>query len=135
MDLTQQDSAEACLQRIKTAWDAGDARRYAAEFTQDATYVIFLGDAQMGRAEIERTHIDVLGKWQRDMKMAVKPLSVRTIAPDVVSILTAGGLGKAEPIAYDKLQTFVFVRTGDGWKCAAFQNTKMSGSSMSLHNA
>jgi uncharacterized protein (TIGR02246 family) len=59
------DTVEACLDRIRSAWDAGDAHAFVAEFTEDATYVIFLGEALTGRAEIEATHLDVLGKWQR----------------------------------------------------------------------
>lgn len=128
------DSAEACLGRIQAAWNAGDARAYAAQFTDDATYVIFMGDALSGRAEIETTHVDVLGKWQKGMKMAVRPISVRKLGNDVVSILTVGGLGPAEPIAFDKLQTFTFVRSGGKWTCAAFQNTKMSSRAEALYN-
>ncbi len=128
------DSAEACLGRIRDAWNAGDAHTYAAQFTNDATYVIFLGDALAGRAEIETTHVDVFGKWQKGMKMAVRPLSVRRLSGDVVSILTIGGLGPAEPIAFDKLQTFTFVRSGGKWKCAAFQNTRMSARAEATFN-
>jgi hypothetical protein len=29
-----QDTIEACLDRIKLAWKAGDARAYAGEFTE-----------------------------------------------------------------------------------------------------
>jgi uncharacterized protein (TIGR02246 family) len=77
-------------------------------------------------AKIEATHKDVFEKRQRGTKMAVRPLSVRRVAADTVSILTIGGLGKAEPIRYDKFQTFLFVRQGDRWACAAFQNTQMN---------
>jgi uncharacterized protein (TIGR02246 family) len=128
------DAAQACLARIKSAWDAGDAPAYAAEFTEDATYVIFLGEALFGRHEIEATHRDVFEKWQRGTKMAVRPLSVRIIANDAVSILTIGGLGNAEPIHYDKFQTFTFVRRGDRWACSAFQNTRMNANAEAAFN-
>jgi uncharacterized protein (TIGR02246 family) len=124
--VTQEDTVEACLGRIKSAWDAGDAHAYAAEFTEDATYVIFLGEALFGRTEIEATHVDVLGKWQKGTKMAIKPLSVRRLGDNAVSVLTLGGLGSAEPVAYDKIQTFTLVRRKGRWACSAFQNTKMS---------
>jgi uncharacterized protein (TIGR02246 family) len=129
------DTVEACLDRIKSAWDCGDALAYAAEFTEDATYVIFLGEALQGRAEIEATHVDVLGKWQKGTKMAVKPLSVRPLSEDVISVLTIGGLAHAEPIRFDKLQTFTFVRRNSRWKCSAFQNTKMSARQAGAFNA
>lgn len=123
---TSTDTVEACLERIRSAWDRGDAQAYAAEFTEDATYVIFLGEALRGRAEIESTHVDVLGKWQRATKMAVRPLSVRSLGENVTSVLTIGGVGRMEPIRFDKLQTFIFVRRDGRWMCTAFQNAKMS---------
>lgn len=129
------DTVEACLERIRSAWDRGDAHAYAGEFTEDATYVIFLGEALRCRAEIAATHVDVFGKWQRGTKMAVKPLSIRSIGKDTVSILTIGGLGDAEPIRFDKLQTFTFVRRNGRWMCSAFQNTKMSARVEGAFNA
>ncbi len=128
-------TVEACLDRIRSAWDRGDAQAYAAEFTEDATYVIFLGEAMRGRAEIESTHVDVLGKGQRGTKMAVRPLSLRSLGEDVVSVLTTSGLGHAEPIHFDKLQTFTFVRRNNRWLCSAFQNTKMSSRVEDAFNA
>lgn len=129
------DTVEACLDRMRSAWDRGDAQAYAAEFTDDATYVIFLGEALRGRAEIESTHIDVLGKWQKGTKMAVRPLSIRSLGEGVTSVLTIGGLGRADPIGFDKLQTFVFVRRDGRWKCSAFQNTRMSSRVEDAFNA
>jgi hypothetical protein len=58
--------------------------------------------------------------------MVVKPLSVRALGEDVILALTIGGLGKQEPIRYDKIQTFTLLRRNGRWRCAAFQNTKMS---------
>ena len=58
--------------------------------------------------------------------MVVKPLSVRALGEGAVSVLTVGGLGKAEPIRYDKIQTFTLVRRNGRWSCSAFQNTRMS---------
>ncbi|MBB4685888.1 SgcJ/EcaC family oxidoreductase [Amycolatopsis jiangsuensis] len=122
----QQDTVEAFLSRIADAWNAADATAYAREFTEDATYVIFLGDALRGRAEIESTHVDVLSKWQRGTKMLVKPVSVSMVDENTASVLTIGGIGAGEPVEYDKFQTFTLVRRDGRWQCAAFQNTEMS---------
>lgn len=120
--------------RLTAAWDAGDAAAYGGLFTDDATYVIFLGELLSGRAEIERKHVDVLGRWQKGSKMIVKPLSVRDIGSDARILVTVGGIGAVAPITYDKLQTFTLVRHGDGWLCAAFQNTAMSDEARQLYN-
>lgn len=121
-----QSAVETFLDQFRAAWDAGDARSYAALFTDDATYVIFLGDALLGRDAIERKHVDVLGRWQKGTRMAVKAVGVHPLGDDVCSVLTVGGIGREAVIPYDKLQTFTLVRQGDSWLCAAFQNTGMS---------
>lgn len=120
------DTVEDFLARITRAWNDADAAAYAREFTEDATYVIFLGDALRGRAEIERTHVDVLTKWQRGTKMVVEPVVVTKLDEDVATVLTMGGIGRSTPIEHDKFQTFTLLRRDGRWQCAAFQNTEMS---------
>src|SRR5271166_711811 len=129
-----QVAVEDFLDRFRMAWDAGDARAYAALFTEDATYVIFLGEAMIGRNEIERNHVDVCGRWQKGTKMAVKAIGVQSLGADVCSVLTVGGIGENAPIAYDKIQTFTLVRRGDRWLCAAFHNTAMSDRAKTAFN-
>lgn len=80
-------------------------------------------------------HVDVFGKWQKGTKMVVKPLSVRPLCEEAMSVLTIGGLAHSEPIRFDKLQTFTFVRRNGRWMCSAFQNTKMSPREEGAFNA
>ena len=127
-------TVDGFLDRFRTAWDAGDARAYAALFTEDATYVIFLGEAMVGRNEIERNHVDVFGRWQKGTQMGVKAIAVQSLGADVCSVLTVGGIGQKTPIAYDKIQTFTLVRRGDRWLIAAFHNTAMSDRAKTAFN-
>lgn len=133
-----EDTVENFLARITEAWNAAAAAAYAREFREDATYVIYLGDALLGRAEIERTHVDVLTRWQRGTKMIVEPVAVTILGKqDVATVLTIGGLGPAETAEvaeYDKFQTFTLVRRDGRWRCAAFQNTEMSDHAKHRHN-
>ena len=128
------DEAQQFLDRLVAAWDAGDAATYAGLFTEDATYVIFLGEVLSGRTEIERNHVDVFGRWQKGSRMAVTPLNVRKVGRDTCILLTVGGIGSTAPISYDKFQTFTLVRTDDGWLCAAFHNTAMSTEARQRYN-
>ncbi len=120
------DTPDACLDRIRRAWDAGDAHASGQEFTVDATYVIFLGDLLDGREKIEQNHVDVFSKWQKGTKMIVEPISTRTLSSDVVTILTKGGIGTSSPLQYDKLQTFTMILREQRWLRAAFQNASMN---------
>lgn len=122
----QADTVEAFLERVRQAWDAGDARTYAEQFAPDASYVIFLGDALFGRAAIEQTHHDVFTKWQRGTRMVVRPLDVRLVSTDTAVVTTIGGIGTGDVIGYDKFQTYTLHRADGRWECVAFQNTEMS---------
>ena len=121
---TESTEVLAALDRIRAAWDAGDASALAAEFTVDATYVIFVGLYDRGREAIRRSHVPVFEKWQRGSRMSMRVLDARFPAPDVAIVLTEGGIGKRSRIPHDKVQTFVMVRDDDTWRCAAFQNTR-----------
>ena len=123
--MTAATTPEEVLSLFRQAWDAGDAEAYAQLFTEDATYVIFLGDILMGKDEIRRTHHDVFTKWQKGTKLLVKAVSTRQVDADTVVLLTVGGIGVTE-IVYDKFQTFVLVRREGRWLIAAFHNTEMS---------
>ncbi|WP_407358717.1 SgcJ/EcaC family oxidoreductase [Microbacterium sp. LTA6] len=124
--MTTNDAQEidAFLAEMRDAWASGDADRYASMFTEDAVYVIFVGIASLGRKAIARDHEPVLTKWQRGSQMSMRVLDRRLIAHDVAVVLTEGGIGTRARIPHDKMQTFTLVRTADGWRCAAFQNTK-----------
>ncbi len=122
------------FERIRLTWNAGDARAYASEFAEDATYAIFLGDALLGRDEIEKSHIDVLTNWQKGSQMIVKVISSRRLGDNAASVLTVGGVGKDRNIKYDKMQTFTMIRCDGRWVCTAFQNTKMNRRARRAYN-
>ena len=128
------DTVEGFLARIRQAWDAGDAKAYGEQFAEDASYVIFLGDAMFGRPEITGTHHEVFTKWQKGTRMTVRPLSVRRVSEDIVVVVTAGGIGADAPVGYDKLQTYVLRDRGGRYECVAFQNTEMSKRALAQYN-
>lgn len=125
------DTIEACIERIRKAWDAGDPIAFAAEFTEDATYVVYFGLPLRGRSEIERMHVEPLGRGTR---MRIKVLSARPLAEDTASVLTVGGVGMDAETPYDKVQTLTLLRKGGRWMCASFQNTEMSPDAKRLYN-
>jgi uncharacterized protein (TIGR02246 family) len=115
---------DALLAALRDTWARGDAAAYADLFTPDASYVIYVGGISLGRAAIRRDHEPVLGKWQKGSRMEMRVLDVSPIAPGVVRVLTEGGVGTGKRVPLDKVQTYVLVRGEEGWRCAAFHNTK-----------
>ncbi len=122
-----QTSIEHALDLMVAAWEAGDAPAYANLFTEDATYVTFIGTVSRGRAAIARDHEPVLTRFQNGSRMRVRVTDTRFIDNDLAIVVSEGGVGKGDRIPLDKIQTFVFKREADGtWLCTAFQNSKKS---------
>jgi uncharacterized protein (TIGR02246 family) len=116
----------ALLDALRQSWDAGDAEAYAQLFTEDATYVIYTGVAYCGRTAIRDSHAPVFSRWQKGSRMAMRVLRWHRVSDDVVVVLTEGSVGTGRTLPYDKLQTCTMRRTPQGWRCAAFQNTRKS---------
>ena len=127
------DTIEAFLARIVSAWNAGDATAYAEEFTDDASYVVFMGLVLTGHASIEAEHAPVFSTYQRGSRMTIRVLDLRMIADDVAIVVTVGGIGTRRRIPEDKVQTFTLVREEGRWRCAAFQNTKQQRFMLRMH--
>lgn len=131
MSTDRVDTIEDCLERIRAAWNAGDAKAFAAEFTEDVTFVVWTGVPLLGRLEIERAHVDVLAKGT---SMKLRVLSTAFPADDVAVVLTVAGVGKGTAIPFEKMQTSTLVRQKNQWRCAAFQNTEISPDAKRLYN-
>lgn len=125
------DTIEACIERIQKAWGAGDPAAFAAEFTEDATYVVYFGLPLRGRPEIEKMHVEPLG---RGTHMRMKVLSARPLTNDVSSVLTVAGVGMDAAPPYDKVQTLTLLRRDGRWICASFQNTELGADAKRLYN-
>jgi uncharacterized protein (TIGR02246 family) len=121
------------MARLSAAWNSGDATAYAAEFTPDATYVVFDGTVLRGRGEIEDGH-----RWLFDGPLKGSTMDfatggpapeVRLVSPGVAHVLAGGGgvrpQGAAELTADRKsVVSLVLVEDGDAWLVTAFQNTR-----------
>ena len=123
--------------RLAAAWDAGDAAAYAALFTPDATYVVFDGTVLAGAKAIEDVHRWLFEGPLRGSRMSgsrtagadAAPPDVRYLRPDVALTLVRGGArpdGETE-LTPDRASvvSLVLVDTPEGWRIAAFQNTRV----------
>jgi uncharacterized protein (TIGR02246 family) len=118
--------AREFLARLAAAWDAGDARAYAACFTREASYVTWLGELLQGREQIDSVHDEVFTRWASGKKMRVEHISATETGPDCWVVLTVGGIGNGPDITLDKFQTLVLLREGGSVGCVAFHNSAMS---------
>jgi uncharacterized protein (TIGR02246 family) len=124
---------DAVLAALAAAWDAGDAAAYAQLFAPDATYVVFDGTVLRGQQEIEDVHRWLFEGPLKHSRMsgmpAQPPPPVRFLRPGVAHVVVAGAVtpeGAPAP-GPDRasVASFLLLDTEDGWRIAAFQNTRV----------
>ena len=114
------------LDRVREAWNAGDAAAYAALFTEDADYITYFGLNMKGRQAIEDGHREL---FTMPIKIEGRgEPAVRMLGDGVALVVATGGStveGKPDP-SRDSVLTYTAVETQEGWRFASFQNTRVS---------
>jgi uncharacterized protein (TIGR02246 family) len=106
----------------------GDAKAFAALFTEDADFVVITGRYLKGRNEIVTYHAGLFADGFRGSHLDVTSVTIRFLRPDVavarvVTKRTENG-GKEMRTS---LPMFVFTKQGESWLITAVQNTLTSG--------
>ncbi|MFE9566199.1 SgcJ/EcaC family oxidoreductase [Streptomyces sp. NPDC006487] len=119
-------SVRAVLDRLVAAWERHDAEAYGELFTEDASYVTYVGTFYRGRRDIVDSHRTLFAGFLKGTRLADEVLDVRFYGPDVAVANGRGDTYKGKrPAKPTKVQTYTLVRDPDGqWRIAAFQNTK-----------
>ncbi|MGW0879943.1 SgcJ/EcaC family oxidoreductase [Streptomyces sp. NPDC002671] len=114
------------LDELVAAWERHDADAYGSLFTEDATYVTFVGTFYQGRQDIVESHRALFGAFLKGTKLADEVLDIRFPGPDLAVVNGRGDTYKGKrPRKLTKIQTYTLVRRLDGeWRIAAFHNTK-----------
>jgi uncharacterized protein (TIGR02246 family) len=124
-----QDDQQAVTEVIAglvDAWRRHDADAYGAAFTEDATYITFVGTYYRGRRDIIESHRTLFSKYLEGTRLADEILDIRFLGPDTAVVTGRGESYKGDrPKKLTKVQTYTLVREPSGqWRVAAFQNTK-----------
>ncbi|MET8333391.1 SgcJ/EcaC family oxidoreductase [Streptosporangium canum] len=125
----QRAEITAIMNQLNDAWARLDADAYGALFTEDATYITFVGTYYSGRTDIVESHRTLFAKFLKNTKLAGEIIDIRFYGPDTAVVTGRGDTykGSKPPKAskMSKLQTTTFVREADGqWRIAAFHNTQ-----------
>lgn len=117
----------AVLQRLYTAWAAGDADAFAALYTEDATAVlpgVFHADRAALRASMAAWFAGPLkGSRAVDEEKSVRILGDAAIVISRSIVLLAGEQDMpADAAGRTVTATWVMARTDAGWKIAAYAN-------------
>ncbi|HEX3269497.1 MAG TPA: SgcJ/EcaC family oxidoreductase [Ktedonobacterales bacterium] len=116
----------AVIASLLDAWARHDADAFGALFTDNATYITWLGTYSCGRREIAESHRALWTKFLKGTRLADQILDVRLVGPDTAVVTSRGDTYKRKrPKKLTKVQTYTLVHESDGhWRIAAFQNTK-----------
>lgn len=117
-----QSGPEEAVSGLMAAWNVKDAQAFAAQFTEDATFVNVNGNLWISRQVIEDRHANA-GIF-KSSHAELKPESVRLLTPDValmhVSWKITGDARDSEPRSY--LMTMVVSKREGLWFIVAAQN-------------
>ncbi|MCY0937641.1 SgcJ/EcaC family oxidoreductase [Streptomyces sp. H34-S4] len=123
-------AVQAVLNRLASAWEHHDAEAYGELFTEDATYITYVGTFYQGRRDIVESHRTLFAGFLKGTRLADEILDVRFYGPGVAVVNGRGDTYKGKrPEKLGKIQTYTLVRDTDAgadgqWRIAAFQNTK-----------
>lgn len=126
------DEAEvrALFQRMVTEWNRGDAAAFAAVFTEDSDYVPFDGSHLRGRTANADLHAELFASVLAGSRLVGEVASVRFVTPDVAVMHTTGAVllawQRRPAPSRRSIQTLVAVRRAEGFRFAAFHNTRVT---------
>lgn len=124
-DAADTKAIRALLDRLTEAWSRGDGAAYAAGFTDDATYITFVGTLYQGADDIGGAHQTLFDSFLKGTCLASEVSRIRFYGADTAVVITRGDTYKGKPGQPSKIQTYTVVRQTDGqWLVAAFQNTQ-----------
>ena len=105
----------ALFARLTEAWNRGDGVAYGECFTEDATYVAWVGTVYRGGEDIGRTHQVLFDTFLKDTKITTEAEpEVRFYGQDVAVMTTRGDVGKKAKTP-TKVQTTTVVRQNGEW--------------------
>jgi uncharacterized protein (TIGR02246 family) len=117
-----QSGPEEAVSGLMAAWNLKDARAFASQFIEDATFVNVNGALWIGKKDIEDRHAKA-GIF-KSSHAEIKPDSVRLLRPDIalvhVSWTITGDPRDPQPRSY--LMTMVVSKRDGRWLIIAAQN-------------
>ncbi|MFE2329281.1 SgcJ/EcaC family oxidoreductase [Streptomyces sp. NPDC059385] len=119
-------AVQAVLTQLVGAWERHDAEAYGALFTEDATYITYVGTFYQGRRDIVESHHTLFAGFLKGTRLADETLGIRFYGTGLAVVNGRGDTYKGKrPEKLAKVQTYTLVLEGDGqWRIAAFQNTQ-----------
>lgn len=117
----------ALIQKCIDGWNKGSGEALAAQFADDADYVIVNGMHLKGRQQIASAHQQILDTVLKGSQLSINVKSLRFLEPDVALLHTVGRVTTpSDPTAApqpENIQTLVATKRKGKWLLDAFHTT------------
>jgi uncharacterized protein (TIGR02246 family) len=117
------------IQKLETAWNAGDGPAFAAPMAPDADFVTVRAEHFRGREAIAKGHTGIFRTIYAGSTNRYLIETARLLAPDIALVHVQATLDvPAGPLAgrHSALFSVVLTRGPSGWLIASFHNTLVS---------
>ena len=123
---SDESAVRALYRQLLASWNARDAAKFAAPFTDDAEVIGFDGSQMTGRAEIEATLRQIFADHETGAYVGIIR-STRFVAPDVALLRAVSGV---VPAGQDDLnpalnaqQALIAIKHDGAWRINFYQST------------
>ena len=137
------DTPEASIRAIVAsqakAWNAGDARIYASQVSQEVSFTNLFGMVMYGREAFERRHAEILATFYKGTIKSHVVRRIRFVTPDVAIVdidnevrgvkSLPGGLAVPKDGILKTQLMEVFVRRDGRWWVEAYHNVDVKAPS------
>jgi uncharacterized protein (TIGR02246 family) len=134
MTMTQTDDSAAIKKVLAdqyTAWAAGDADTFVADYTEEAT-VIMPGAFRRSRAEVRQSMAASFDTFLKDSTVTDEIQDIRFLDPNHAIVVSKAGIllaGETEvPAGRIVNATWAFQKRDDKWLVAAYHNSPVEPS-------
>ncbi|HEY9401160.1 MAG TPA: SgcJ/EcaC family oxidoreductase [Pyrinomonadaceae bacterium] len=122
-----ESAVRALSQKCVEGWNKGSGEAFAAQFAEDADYVVVNGMHIKGRRQNAAAHQQIFDTFYKGTRLWVQVKSVRFLRPDIalmhtVSRVLKPGESDASPEP-EAIQTWTVSKHGNEWLVDAFHNT------------
>jgi uncharacterized protein (TIGR02246 family) len=119
----------ALTKSLAEGWNKGSGAAFAAQFAEDADYVVVNGNYLKGRQQIASGHQQIFDTFYKGTRLWIEIKSVRFLKPDVALMHSVSRVlkpGESETaVRPAALQSFVITKHGGVWLIDSFHNTPL----------
>jgi len=117
------------FQQLVDGWKQGSGQSFAANFSEDADFIVWTGMHLKGRQAIADAHQQIFDTFYKGSRLESQIKDIRFLSAEIALLFVQGrvilpeGAQNAQELGRQAVQMFVALKQAGGWSFTAFQNT------------